>query len=215
MTLPSRVVDLAILNVWPDSVELQWTNAGDDDWSGTASSLVIRRSTSGPLTDVNFTAGVRLQPAVTPESGGSVQRTTFRGLTSGTQYWFALRHVDEAGNGALVSNCVSITAGGTLSGVPESPSPRWGLETPTPNPFVGSMVVGAMSPEAGEAVRISLLDAAGRQVRVLHDGFHPGGRLALGWDGHDDSGRVAPAGVYFLVMTNGRTTDVRKIVRAR
>ncbi|MDZ4806615.1 MAG: putative glycoside hydrolase [Candidatus Eisenbacteria bacterium] len=215
LTPPARVSDLAVINAWSDSVELQWTNAGDDDFQGTAASLVIRRTPNGPLTDANFTTGVRLQPPVTPESGGSIQRAIVRGLVLGTQYWFALRHVDESGNGSLVSNNPSITAGGGLSGVPVPVPARWGLETPSPNPFVGSMVVGVLSPDAGEMVRVSLLDAAGRQVRVLLDGPHPGGRLELAWDGRDAAGRMAPAGVYFLVLTNGPRTDVRKIVRAR
>lgn len=212
---PGRVTDLGVTQVWGDSVELQWTNAGDNDFQGTALSMVIRRSSVGPLTNANFTTGVKIQPPVSPESGGTLQRTIVRGLVSGTHYWFALRHVDESGNGALISNNCQITAGGALSGVPEAPIVPLGFDAPNPNPFVGSMVVGVMAPSAGQSIRVAVLDAAGRQVRTLMHGAHPGGRMELAWDGRDDSGRNTPAGVYFLVLSTDATIDVRKIVRSR
>jgi hypothetical protein len=215
VTPPGRVTDLRLTQVWADSVELEWHNPGDDGFTGQAASLVIRRSTAGPLTDANFTSGQRLLPAISPEGAGTVQRTIFRGLVPGTEYWFALRHIDEAGNAALVSNNTAAVAGAQTSGVPAPRATVPALGTASPNPFAASIVATILAPEAGAPIRLIVLDAAGRQVRTLLDGRHPGGSLPATWDGRDESGRQTPSGVYFLVLTSGATTDVRKVIRSR
>ena len=69
------------------------------------------------------------------------------------------------------------------------------LAPPYPNPARGRVTFQIQQPES-RPVRITILDAAGRQVRDLElptSGSAP--RLWL-WDGNDDSGRAAPAGVY-------------------
>ncbi|HEX7878279.1 MAG TPA: putative glycoside hydrolase [Candidatus Eisenbacteria bacterium] len=215
VTPPARVTDLKLTRVWADSVELEWHNSGDDGMTGQAASLVIRRSSAGMITDANFTQGVRLQPAVSPEGPGTVQRAVFRGLVPGTQYWFALRHIDDSGNAAPVSNNASAVAGGNTSGIPAPRPTIPALGPASPNPFNGSIAATILAPEAGTPVRLTVLDAAGRQVRTILDGPHPGGSMVADWDGRDESGASSPSGVYFLVLTSGATTDVRKIVRSR
>ena len=69
-------------------------------------------------------------------------------------------------------------------------------------------------PVAGRA-DVEVVDLAGRRVATLHQGAAPAGTLALRWDGHDDGGALAPAGVYYArARTVGGVTETR-FVRLR
>jgi hypothetical protein len=48
-----------------------------------------------------------------------------------------------------------------------------------------------------ERVRLALYDLGGRRVKVLVDGLVPAGETRSRWDGADEAGVNAPAGVYF------------------
>lgn len=60
--------------------------------------------------------------------------------------------------------------------------------------------------------RLELFDLQGRTVRVLHDGSLPAGAGETTWDGRDQSGRPAAAGVYFLRLATPRSVETRKLV---
>jgi hypothetical protein len=74
-----------------------------------------------------------------------------------------------------------------------------------PNPFGASTRLTYRLPDAG-AVRIAVFDPAGRKVRTLLDATVEAGEYEASWDGRDDSGRRAAAGIYFIQM---RTEDKR------
>lgn len=65
------------------------------------------------------------------------------------------------------------------------PGPTVGCE-----PTVNFQLVGPAR------TRFVLYDAAGRQVRELVNAMLPAGGYRMSWDGLDDSGASAPAGVY-------------------
>lgn len=79
-----------------------------------------------------------------------------------------------------------------------------------PNPFNPRTMVSFELPEPGRA-RLAVHDAAGRLVRVLLDGRDlAAGRGEVAWDGLDDGGRAAPAGVYVAVLeAAGRRESVK------
>jgi flagellar hook assembly protein FlgD len=79
-----------------------------------------------------------------------------------------------------------------------------------PNPSRGP-VRFAFSLGAASPVRVSVLDLAGRAVRVLDAGNLGAGAHVLGWDGHDDAGRPVPAGIYFASLEAGGARQVRKV----
>ena len=64
-------------------------------------------------------------------------------------------------------------------------------------------------------VRLAILDAAGRRVRVLRDGVLPAGSYAVTWDGRDDSGASLPSGLYFQVAQSGGLSVMRRTVRVQ
>jgi flagellar hook assembly protein FlgD len=50
------------------------------------------------------------------------------------------------------------------------------------------------------AVRLSVIDIGGRQVRALVDGRLEAGRHGISWDGSDAAGVRRDSGVYFVVL---------------
>lgn len=64
-----------------------------------------------------------------------------------------------------------------------------------PNPARSSVEVRFTPREAGP-VRVEIFDASGRVVRSFIDADVRNGERAIAWDGKDNQGRLAPAGVY-------------------
>ena len=68
---------------------------------------------------------------------------------------------------------------------------------------------------AASGVRVTVHDVAGRRVRVLHDGFLPGGAHAMSWDGKDGAGRAVASGAYFIEIRGGSAGTVERVVRVK
>lgn len=63
-------------------------------------------------------------------------------------------------------------------------------------------------------VQLRIVDAAGRRVRALVQGAVSGiGPHRVVWDGRDDAGQPAPAGIYFAVVHHGGGSTSRRVVR--
>ncbi len=94
------------------------------------------------------------------------------------------------------------------------------IETPTlplvldqnhPNPFNPSTEIRFSLPHRC-AVRLDVFDAAGRLIRVLHDGTLGQGRHSIVWDGTNNAGRAAVSGVYFYRLRAGKEIISKKMV---
>ncbi len=83
-----------------------------------------------------------------------------------------------------------------------------------PNPFNPRTVVSFDVPRDGRA-RVAIYDLAGRLVRRLVDGNLTAGRHTVTWDGADDAGRSAAAGVYLLRLADGSAAVSVKLVLAK
>jgi len=81
------------------------------------------------------------------------------------------------------------TPGGATAGRPVE------LAAPYPNPTRGAVACAFETFDAG-AVRVTVLDVAGRLVRSETLAPAEPGRRTWAWDGLDDAGRIAPAGSY-------------------
>ncbi len=111
----------------------------------------------------------------------------------------------------------------TPQGVTDAPEPgpdaapkfRTTLETSMPNPMDASTVIRFETARAGTAVRIEILDVAGRRVRTLVDAPFDAGRHDVVWDGTSDSGRSVAAGLYFYRMTADGKSEAKKVVVTR
>jgi len=67
----------------------------------------------------------------------------------------------------------------------------------SPNPSHGVTEIRYVLPKAG-SVRGTVYDVAGRQVRILREGFVEAGERKLIWDGLDAAGSPVPSGTYFV-----------------
>ena len=85
----------------------------------------------------------------------------------------------------------------------------------TPTPSRGSVTLSWSQPRA-EAVRLAVLDAGGRTVRVLEDGARlEAGSHDVRWDGRDGSGAVAAVGLYFAQLEVGGGRRHARIILVR
>ncbi len=82
-----------------------------------------------------------------------------------------------------------------------------------PNPFAGATTVSYELPRAG-TVELVVYDVLGRRVRVLVSGERVAGPHEAVWDGRDDAGRPAAAGLYLYRLRADRFSDARTMVRA-
>ncbi len=80
-----------------------------------------------------------------------------------------------------------------------------------PNPF-GALTTISYQLSASSTVQLTIFDISGRRVRSLVNDQQAGGDHSVIWNGTDDDGRNAPAGMYFCVLSAGEHFEVEKIV---
>jgi len=101
-------------------------------------------------------------------------------------------------------------------GVPDAPAPgpRGGLAPARPNPFQGSTTIRFAVDQAGP-VELAIYDVSGRLVRGLVHGAAPAGDQQVSWDGRDDAGRHAAAGVYLYRLRLGNVVQSKRVILLR
>lgn len=65
---------------------------------------------------------------------------------------------------------------------------------------------------SGSAVRLSVYDLTGREIRVLRDQQQSAGEYQAAWDGCDAAGVAVRSGVYFYTLTQGAARESRAVV---
>ncbi len=106
----------------------------------------------------------------------------------------------------------SLRLSGTLSAPGRPESTAFARPQLSPNPATGPVRVVFALPRAGVA-RVSVIDAAGRQVReVAHGAFAAGAHNVL-WDGREQYGAAAPPGVYFVRVESGVDSRMSRVTR--
>lgn len=122
-----------------------------------------------------------------------------------------------------IGAATEVALDGPAGGAELAAAARPVIGQPRPNPFVA----GAAGPGAPRAevpyfiaregeIRLEVFDVAGRRVRALEGGRSEAGWHRAWWDGHDDDGRRAPAGIYLYRLTvDGVAAGVAKAVLAR
>ena len=87
---------------------LSWTAPFDNDTSGHAASFDLRYATA-PITAGNFAQATTINGEPLPGPDGTPHTVTLAGLNPGTQYYFAIKSTDFAGNVSAISNVATIT----------------------------------------------------------------------------------------------------------
>ena len=94
--------------------------------------------------------------------------------------------------------------------LPEPPA-RFALVEPYPNPFNPRVQID-FSLESPNRTELSIYDLAGRRICTLVSGYLDRGEHDCTWDGRDDAGLPAAAGVYFVRLAAGPQVETRKLV---
>lgn len=144
------------------------------------------------LDEVDLTSG----GAVTGQVGAGEFARAWR-LAAGDESYLA-----EARDQAATDYNLSVTS--------------FALRPPCPNPFgsgQGTRIAFA-APRATVAT-LRVFDLRGRVVKTLHDGAVEQGVYRFDWNGSDDAGRRAAAGVYFLRLKTPETNLIRKVLYVR
>jgi len=186
------------------SVTLAWDPTGDDGDVGRPAVYLVHAAQS-PLTDATFDIAPVQTVHPAGASGGESQR--LMGLVRHARYWFAVQAMDSAGNRSGISNVVS-TWVTPLAGRAFTLEP---LARPAHAPVELLWQWAAAPP--GAAHRIELFDLAGRLRRTLDAGTGTEG--SVHWDGRDDDGRRAPAGVYFARFRSAGFETTTRLVLVR
>jgi hypothetical protein len=64
-------------------------------------------------------------------------------------------------------------------------------------------------------VTVEVFDVLGRRVSELYRQRVIGSAVTLSWDGHNQAGRALPSGLYFLRVSVGDISEVRKVMLIR
>jgi len=83
-----------------------------------------------------------------------------------------------------------------------------------PNPFDAGAVV-RWDLKGSARVSVNVFDVRGRRVATLLDENRPRGVGQAAWNGRDDRGVAAPAGVYFVRVEAAGVVEVGRLVRVR
>ncbi len=158
-------------------------------YTSVAGVVSLPRCTSGPMTDLtHYVFGVFVEGAAGGTSLARIQETCpvlFRDLIA-----------------AEMQNCPTA--------VEELPLARTFLSPPHPNPFNPRTELAFSLEKPGE-VQLAVYDAAGRKLAVLAAGHHDRGRHTAVWNGRDQRGRPAAAGVYIARLVVGDRVESRKL----
>ncbi len=94
-----------------DRLLVKWTAPHEDGAMGGAVDEYILRYSTSPITLANFDSATPVVGLPAPSAPGTKEGFTVTGLTSGTEYFFAIKSEDEANNLSDMSNVDSGTPG--------------------------------------------------------------------------------------------------------
>lgn len=97
-----------------NSVTLNWTAPGDDEYIGQANRYTIKYSTSS-ITDDNWAHATTVSNPPSPKTAGSAETLLVTGLQPKTKYYFAIKTYDESNNVSPLSNIATKTTGCVVS----------------------------------------------------------------------------------------------------
>jgi hypothetical protein len=84
------------------------------------------------------------------------------------------------------------------------------IESTAPNPFTRSSRI-VLDLVQSTHIDLAIFDTRGRRVSLLIDQTLSAGRHRLAWRGSTSDGRRVAAGNYYLRLTDGEATQIRKI----
>jgi beta-glucanase (GH16 family) len=181
--------------------------------------------------DVLYSANYTIDVRVASLPGGGSFRIEFGGVdvtgevsvpqTGNWQSWTTLSVPVTLEAGVQTMRMVVVNGGFNLnwfdvileatSNVPTPDGERFTLHPAFPNPFNPATTI-AYDLASPATVRLAVFDVAGQRVKTLVAGARKGaGRHEVTWNGRDDAGRLAPAGVYFYRLEADGLSSTRRM----
>jgi subtilase family protein/HYDIN/CFA65/VesB family protein/fervidolysin-like protein len=111
---PGRIDDLVAMTAGSNWLDISWTAPGDDDYDGKASRYDLRYSTS-LIDDSNWDTAMMAVGEPGPGTSGTYEAMRLEGLDFDTDYYLAVKALDEFGNASPLSNIPM----GTTLGAPD------------------------------------------------------------------------------------------------
>ena len=182
---------------------VRWQSGLTWDWPGSGSG-VRRFTVQGLADDQAAWADIAAEDFSPDPADGSYHLSADRilaALAGPRRQRQVLRVTGYDTYGALATRAVVVFADG---GDGQTVS----LGRPWPNPAVGTIRMLVEIPVARTG-QLSILDLRGRLL--LHRSF-PAGSHVFVWDGHDDAGRRAASGSYFIRLEGSGPVTTRKVV---
>lgn len=95
----------------------------------------------------------------------------------------------------------------------EEPPIDYNLANAFPNPFVHKLEIAFEIPvrERTEYTKITVFNTLGQHVRTIAWERFSAGSYSRYWDGYDNEGRAVSGGVYFIRLTSGKFSKIKKI----
>jgi len=97
------------------------------------------------------------------------------------------------------------------TGVDEHNPSSFSLYQNYPNPFNPSTVI-SYEMKNRNTISLDIFSITGQYVRTLFKGTLDAGIHTVAWDGYDDSGKSAGAGVYFYRICSGFSFQTKKML---
>jgi hypothetical protein len=134
-------------------------------------------------------------PLITNEEGVALERIDYNGLSNSRENWTSAASSAKFGT-PTSENSQHRIAGSVLQGE-ITVSPR--LFSPDNDGFEDFALIQFRFPEPGYVANINIMDASGRQVRLLQRNATCGATGSFRWDGLNDKQQRLPVGTYIVV----------------
>ncbi|UCG42299.1 MAG: immune inhibitor A [candidate division WOR-3 bacterium] len=145
----------------------------------------------------------------------AVTDTTYQVTVSSVgTYWYRVRGHNAVWDWNNHGPLEDVVVTGTGMAGESSPRHQTRLVSVGPNPAPGNATIRYSLARQGKAT-VELYDASGRLVRILVSATQPAGSSSVRWDGRDDTGREAAAGVYYCRLAFGNEASASRLVLTR
>lgn len=212
---PAAVSNLSATSVTGTGLTLNWTSPGDDGTTGTATSYEIRYSTS-PYVLANFTLGTVVSFPPSPSVAGTAQTKAVTGLSPSTEYFFALRTTDDAGNVSPLSNGLNVFTTAAADVTPPAAVANLSVSAPAPT----SLTVSWTAPgDDGSTGTVSAYDLR-RSTSTINSGNFTSATQVSGMPGPAVAGTAQSKSVtgllegttyYFALKTQDEVPNISSI----
>jgi hypothetical protein len=203
-TLPVELSAFLATATPQNYVMLQWTTQSETNVSG----YYIFRNTANSLSTAQRVNNFIIE--ATNTSGEANYSYTDMEATPGNTYYYWLQNIDMSGE-FVFHGPISVTLYNNTNPIVPVIPVITELKSIYPNPFNPIAIIPFELAKA-ENVTIEVYNIRGEKVRSLMTESKSAGTWRTSWNGKDENGIACTTGMYYVKMTAGKFSDMRKIV---